>query len=114
MKLNKRLTPQEFEALRPHLDRLGERNVLAAYAIMVEGRKQIQVAAEMGVSRGFVSSVVCRIWEAHMEHGIRPQGWVNLNVVLPPEMAEVVIFMVRKARERENERLPSPVEKADL
>lgn len=114
MKSNKRLTPQEFEALSPYLDRLGANNVVGARAIMVDGRKQAEVAREMGVSKGAISAVVCRIWESHLEHGSRPKGWVSLNVTLPPDLADVVVDMARKAREKETARLPSPDDKAGV
>lgn len=100
MRGNKRLGPEEFEALLPHLERLGERNINGARAIMVDGRPQKQVAEEMGVSKATASAFVCRVWEAHIEFGTRPPGWINLNVTLPPELADVVKDMERKAREK--------------
>ena len=99
MRSNKRLKADEFEALLPYLERLGDRNVKGARAIMVDGRQQNQVAAEMGVSKATASAVVCRVWELHLEHGTRPIGWVSVSVALPPDLAEVVKDMERKALE---------------
>lgn len=100
MRSNKRLAPEEFEALRPHLERLGERNIDGARAIMVDGRPQKQVAAAMGVSKATASAFVCRVWEAHIAFGTRPPGWVNVSVTLPPDLAELVKDMERKARDK--------------
>jgi FixJ family two-component response regulator len=99
MRSNKRLKADEFEALLPYLERLGDRNVKAARSIMVDGRQQSQVAAELGVSKSSASAVVCRVWNLHLEHGTRPIGWVRVSVVLPQDLAEVVKDMERKALE---------------
>ena len=100
MRSNKRLKADEFEMLLPYLQRLGDSNIDAARDIMVNGRQQNQVAAEMGVSKATASAVVCRVWALHLEHGTRPVGWVNVSVALPPDLAEVVKDMERKALEK--------------
>lgn len=99
MRKNKRLTTEEFEAIRPHLARMKDRNVEAIRGILVEGRPQKDVAAELDVSAVAVSSMVRSAWEAHITHGTRPEGWVSVSVVLPPEMAQLVREMERNARE---------------
>ena len=99
MRKNKRLTTEEFEAIRPHLARMKERNVEAIRAILVEGRPQKDVAAELDVSAVAVSSMVRSAWEYHITHGARPEGWISVSVVLPPEMAQLVKEMERNARE---------------
>jgi FixJ family two-component response regulator len=99
MRKNKRLTPEEFDAIRPHLARMKDRNVEAIRAMLVEGRPQKEVAVELDVSAVAVSSMVRSAWEYHITHGARPEGWVNVNVVLPPDMAQLVKEMERTARE---------------
>ena len=99
MRKNKRLTTEEFEAIRPHLARMKDRNVEAVRAILVEGRPQKDVAVELDVSAVAVSSMVRSAWEYHITHGVRPEGWVNVSAVLPPEMAQLVKEMERNARE---------------
>jgi predicted DNA-binding protein (UPF0251 family) len=99
MRKNKRLTTEEFDAIRPHLARMKDRNVEAIRAILVEGRPQKDVALELDVSAVAVSSMVCSAWDYHITHGARPEGWVSVSVVLPPEMAQLVKEMERNARE---------------
>lgn len=98
MRTKKRLTAQEFETLRPYLSRLKERNVEAIRQILVEGRQQTDVADELGVTKKAVSQMVGKAWQAHIEHGERPEGWTSISVTLPPDMAELVKDMERKAR----------------
>lgn len=99
MRKNKRLTTEEFDAIRPHLARMKDRNVEAIRAILVEGRAQKDVAAELDVSAVAVSSLVRSAWDYHITHGTRPEGWVSVNVVLPPDIAQLVREMERNARE---------------
>jgi FixJ family two-component response regulator len=99
MRKNKRLTTEEFEVIRPHLARMKNRNVEAIKAILVEGRAQKDVAAELDVSAVAVSSMVRSAWGYHITHGARPEGWVSVSVVLPQEMAQLVREMERNARE---------------
>ncbi|CAH0445346.1 TrfB transcriptional repressor protein [Ralstonia syzygii subsp. syzygii] len=98
MRTKKRLTTQEFETLRPYLFRLKERNVEAIRQILVEGRQQTDVADELGVTKKAVSQMVGKAWQTHIEHGERPEGWTSISVTLPPDMAELVKDMERKAR----------------
>ena len=99
MRKNKRLTTEEFDVIRPHLARMKERNVEAIRAILVDGRSQKDVATELDVSAVAVSSMVRSAWDYHITHGTRPEGWVSVNVALPPEMAQLVREMERNARE---------------
>lgn len=99
MRKNKRLTAEEFDAIRPHLARMKDRNVEAIRAILVEGRPQKDVALELDVSAVAVSSMVRSAWDYHITHGARPERWVSVSVVLPREMAQLVREMERNARE---------------
>jgi FixJ family two-component response regulator len=99
MRSKKRLTAQEFETIRPHLSKLKERNVQAIYQILVEGRKQADIADELGITKVWVNQMVGLAWKLHIEHGDRPEGWTSISVSLPPDMAEIVKDMERKARE---------------
>jgi hypothetical protein len=99
MRGKKRLTAQEFETIRPYLSRLKERNIQAIYQILVESRKQTEVADELNVTTKAVSQMVGKAWQFHIERGERPEGWTSVSVTLPPDMAEIVKDMERKARE---------------
>lgn len=99
MRGKKRLTAQEFEAIRPYLSRLKERNVDALQQILVVGRSQTEIAGVLGVTNKAVSQMVGKAWQFHIDHGSRPNGWTSISVTLPPEMADMVKDMERKARE---------------
>ncbi|CAE6850899.1 MAG: TrfB-related DNA-binding protein [Burkholderia gladioli] len=99
MRGKKRLTAQEFEAIRPYLSRLKERNVHALQQILVDGRTQTEIAGELGVTNKAVSQMVSKAWQFHIDHGERPNGWTSISVTLPPDMADMVKDMERKARE---------------
>lgn len=95
----KRLTAQEFAAIRPYLKRLKERNIQAIYEHLVDGRQQTELAEELGVTKKAVSQMVGKVWALHVAHGERPEGWTSISVTLPNEMAEIVKDMERRARE---------------
>lgn len=98
MRTKKRLTAKEFDTLRPHLARLKERNIEAIRQILVNGRMQTEVADELGITKKAISQMVGKAWQAHIDHGDRPEGWASISVTLPSDMAEIVKDMERKAR----------------
>lgn len=98
--IKKRLTPEQFDAIRPHLISYEAKNVAALRRILVDGHMQKDIARELTVSEAAVSAMVGRAWKTHQEHGIRPEGWKNVNVSLPAGMAEVVEEMARVAQAR--------------
>ena len=100
MRGKKRLTAQEFAAIRPYLSRLKGRNVHALQQILVDGRTQTEIARELGITNKAVSQMVSRVWQFHIDHGERPNGWTSISVTLPPDMADMVKDMERKAREK--------------
>jgi hypothetical protein len=98
MSTKKRLTADEFDALRPHLQRFDKQNIVAIRRVLVCGDKQKDVAAELNLSKEAMSAMVVRAWKIHLEHGDRPEGWVKVEAVLPPHIAEVVQEMANIAR----------------
>jgi hypothetical protein len=100
MRGKKRLTAQEFEVIRPYLERLKDRNVHAIHEILVGGRAQKDVAIELELSRETISQMVRKVWQLHIDRGDRPEGWVSIGVTLPPDLADLVKDMERKAREK--------------
>lgn len=94
----KTLTAEEFEWIRPYLGRIEEKNLSAIRRVLVDGVMQKDIAAELNLTKEAVSAMAARAWRAHLEHGERPPGWVKVEVVLPPDMAQVVHEMVKIAR----------------
>jgi FixJ family two-component response regulator len=86
----KKLTEIEFNSIRVYLNKFSNKNIEAIRRILVDGIMQKDIAAELGMSKEAVSAMVARAWAAHLKHGIRPEGWRTVEVVLPAEYAEVV------------------------
>lgn len=96
----KRLTAAEFDAIRPHLDNLEDKNILAARRILVDGAMQKHIAAELAMTKEAVSAIVKRVWTRHVESGHRPDGWERVEMVLPADLAEVAKTLGDVARRR--------------
>lgn len=74
----KRLTEERFRAVIEGLS-MGQKNIDVARAVLVEGRKQNELAAEYGLTKGAVSQVVTKVWDASQV----PPGYERVTVVLP-------------------------------
>lgn len=98
-KPRKRLTSEEFDALLPYLGKFTKENIAAVRAVLVDDRMQKDVAAELDVSFKTVSVMVGTVWDRHIEHGSRPEGWEVVKLVLPPALAKVAKEMARTAHE---------------
>lgn len=90
MRKKKKLTEIEFDSIRVHLSKFSNKNIDAIRKILVDGIMQKDIAAELGMSKEAVSAMVARAWTAHIKHGVRPEGWRTVEVVLPAEYADVV------------------------
>jgi DNA-binding MarR family transcriptional regulator len=86
----KKLTELEFDSIRLYLNKFSTKNIEAIRRILVDGVMQKEIATELGMSKEAVSAMVARAWAAYLKHGVRPEGWRTVEVVLPVEYAEVV------------------------
>lgn len=100
MAARKRLTPDEFDFIRPYLERQKEENIEHVRRILVDGLKQRALANELGITIQGVSAMVTRAWNTHVEHGARPVGWRVVQVALPDHVADVIEEMADIARRR--------------
>lgn len=91
-----KMTPQEFEALRPLLGRLALDTIDIARAVLVEGVKPAEAAARNHMSRQRVHGIVQRFRAAAREV---PATWRRIEVWLPPELATQVEAIAVKARQ---------------
>ena len=100
----RRLTADEFDALRPRLGRLALGTVAVARSVLVEGLRPIDAAGRFGISRQRVHGIVKRF-----EAAIRqvPSGWRRVEVWLPPDLVAQVEAMARRAHEEHIARRPA-------
>lgn len=90
MRVKKKLTESEFNSIRIYLTKFSEKNIDAIRRILVDGVMQKDIALELELSKEAVSAMVARAWTMHLRHGVRPDGWRTVEVVLPTEYADVV------------------------
>ncbi|MEO7129546.1 MAG: TrfB-related DNA-binding protein [Rhodoferax sp.] len=76
--IEKRLTEDQFRLATEGLP-MGQKNIDIAMAVLVEGRKQSELAAKYGLTKGAVSQVVAKVWQASQV----PAGYERVSVVLP-------------------------------
>lgn len=102
MENKKRLTTEEFKVLRTHLERrhFEDKNIDAIRRVLVDGVMQKIIVAELGLTKEAVSSLISRAWKIHAEYGDRPHGWRRVEVVLPPDYADMVEGLAKAARNR--------------
>ncbi|RON41387.1 hypothetical protein BK666_24590 [Pseudomonas frederiksbergensis] len=99
MSRRERLSPQDFDTLKAHMGpRWKLANIEAVRQVLVEGRKQKEIAVELGVTEKAVSQMVKKAYDLHQEHGTAPEGWVTVFATLPPDLAEHVRIMEQTAR----------------
>lgn len=89
------MTAGEFDELRPQLGRLSADTVEAARQVLVEGRAQIDVARERGLSKQRLSGMVGRVLTAARQV---LKGWQHVEAWLPPDLADQVRRMEAATR----------------
>lgn len=100
--MKKQLTPSEFKQAVRRLPRaMKPRNLEIARAILVDGRRQIEIVHETGLSRTAIGAVVRKIREAHEKYGQPPEGWERIEVCLPSKMVHLVRALEEEARRHE-------------
>ena len=76
--IEKRLTDDQFRVATGGLP-MGQKNIDIARAVLVEGRKQSELAVKHGLTKGAVSQVVAKVWQASQV----PTGYQRVSVILP-------------------------------
>jgi hypothetical protein len=73
-----------------------------ARAVLVDGKRQIDVAASAGTSRAWVSEAVAKFMKCveETERLSLPEGWKIDSVALPPDLWPEVRRLEREARAR--------------
>ncbi len=96
-----KMTPEEFDALRPRLGRLSLDTVALAREVLVDGRSQVDVAKGHGITKQRVSGMVARVIDA--AHDV-PATWQRVEVWVPPELVDQVRQLEAQARAALQER----------
>lgn len=73
-----------------------------ARAVLVDGKKQVDVANEVGASRAWVSEAVAKFMRSveDIERLASPDGWTTDTVTLPCDLWPQVRQLERAARAR--------------
>lgn len=84
------MTAEQFKSVAARVTASASTTAIAR-SVLVDGKKAIDVARDEGVTRGFVSKVVARFWQAR--HNME-----TLTVTLPSERAAIVREWHREAQ----------------
>lgn len=91
------MTAKEFKALMPRLKRMTVGNVEIARRVLVDGISQVEAASESGLTKQRVGALVKSVQAVALEI---PADWVQVEVWLPPDLAEQVRQMAADAKAR--------------
>jgi len=92
-----KMTAKEFKALMPRLKRMTVGNVEIARRVLVDGISQVEAASESGLTKQRVGALVKSVQAVALEI---PADWVQVEVWLPPELADQVRQMAADAKAR--------------
>jgi hypothetical protein len=95
--IGKQLTEEQFQRATKDLA-MAPKSIEMTRLILVKGRKQIEVAAQYGLTRGAVSQAVTKVWEASQV----PPGHERVSVVLPKVLAYQVKQWAAEATRTKN------------
>ncbi|HCA3195770.1 TPA: ArdK family transcriptional regulator [Klebsiella pneumoniae] len=90
---DKRISEADWKRAEPAINHLAKVTLDIAYAVLVEGKKQTDVAEEYSRTKQAVNNAVNRVWDAL--ESVVENRLEHIDVWLPPEMAERVREMVR-------------------
>jgi len=79
----RRMTPAEFDAIRPLLN-ISQQRIEAARAALVDGVAQQTIATPLGWTRQSVQNSVAVVWNTLLKYREGQSRSTNANVVLPP------------------------------
>ena len=93
-----RLSEREFACVRA-VSRLHPETLLLVHAVLVDGRRQVDVAAEVGKSRAWVQQAVAKFIAEHQafEKNALPARWLRESVALPRTLWPTVRRLERQA-----------------
>ena len=94
----KRISKDDWSQIEPRLRSFSRNTTEIAYAVLVDGRRQIEVAEEYGLSTQAVHQSIKRVKKVFDEYvGEKGQKLVFVEGWLPPELAEKVMKMIAES-----------------
>lgn len=91
-----RISPEEWQRIAPALRTCSQVTIDMAYAVMVDGRKQVDVAKEFDRSKQTVNAAIRRVTAIFNEVIPEDEQLEFVQVWLPPELAKQVKEMAKK------------------
>ena len=90
-----RISPEEWQRIAPALRTCSQVTIDMAYAVLVDGRKQVDVASEFDRSKQTVNAAIRRVTAIFNEVIPENEQLEFVQVWLPPELAKQVKEMAK-------------------
>lgn len=90
-----RISPEEWQRIVPALRTCSQVTIDMAYAVLVDGRKQVDVAKEFDRSKQTVNAAIRRVTAIFNEVIPEDEQLEFVQVWLPPELAKQVKEMAK-------------------
>lgn len=90
-----RISPEEWQRIAPALRTCSQVTIDMAYAVLVDGRKQVDVAKEFDRSKQTVNAAIRRVTAIFNEVIPEDERLEFVQVWLPPELAKQVKEMAK-------------------
>ena len=90
-----RISPEEWQRIAPALRTCSQVTIDRAYAVLVDGRKQVDVAKEFDRSKQTVNAAIRRVTAIFNEVIPEDEQLEFVQVWLPPELAKQVKEMAK-------------------
>ncbi|EBO5872303.1 hypothetical protein DTT09_25090 [Salmonella enterica] len=91
-----RISPEEWQRIAPALRTCSQVTIDMAYAVLVDGRKQVDVAKEFDRSKQTVNAAIRRVTAIFNEVIPEDEQLEFVQVWLPPELAKQVKEMAKQ------------------
>ncbi|EIR4293913.1 ArdK family transcriptional regulator [Salmonella enterica] len=90
-----RISPEEWQRIAPALRTCSQVTIDMAYAVLVDGRKQVDVAKEFDRSKQTVNAAIRRVTAIFNEVIPEDEQLEFVQVWLPPELAKQIKEMAK-------------------
>ena len=90
-----RISPEEWQRIAPALRTCSQVPIDMAYAVLVDGRKQVDVAKEFDRSKQTVNAAIRRVTAIFNEVIPEDEQLEFVQIWLPPELAKQVKEMAK-------------------